>query len=184
MALKIPVLLGTAREGAFSDKAAAYMHQLLMLRGVESTLVDPEDYHEKKTIEKEQVQPWSTIMKEADGLVIVTPEYNHGYPGPLKEMIDTLYEEFARKPVAVCGVSSGGLGGARVVEQVKLVMIDLHMCPIRESVYFSNCRDLFNEDGSIKDPAYDERCATMFEELFWFANVLKAGREGRVDVGL
>jgi NAD(P)H-dependent FMN reductase len=180
--LSIPVLLGTARDGAWSDLAAKYVNGLLVMRGVESVLVDPEDYHEKKTFEQEHVQPWAEIMDRADGLVIVTPEYNHGYPGPLKEMLDALYEEFAKKPVAVCGVSAGGLGGARVVEQVKLVTVELHMCPIRESVYFSNCRELFNEDGSIKDPAYDERCAKMFEELLWYARALKDGREGKTDL--
>jgi NAD(P)H-dependent FMN reductase len=179
MPLSIPVLLGTAREGALSDAAAAYVAKLLAARGVETQVIDPADYHEKKTFEKERVKPWADIMAKADALIIVTPEYNHGYPGPLKEMLDTLYEEFARKPVAVCGVSSGPLGGARGVEQVKLVTIELHMCPIRESVYFSNVRDLFNPDGSIKNPMFDDFCAKMFEELFWYANALKAGREGK-----
>jgi NAD(P)H-dependent FMN reductase len=121
-------------------------------------------------------------MKKADGLVIVTPEYNHGYPGPLKEMLDALYDEYAKKPVAVCGVSSGGLGGARVVEQIRQVAITLKLVPISEAVYFSNCRELFNEDGSIKDPSYDERCTKMFEELFWYARVLKDGRDGKVEM--
>ena len=177
MSLKIPVLLGTMRDQAMSDFAAKYVNQLLILKGVDSQLIDPEDYHEKKSFEREHIQPWSDIMKSADGLIIVTPEYNHGYPGPLKEMLDALYEEFARKPLAVCGVSAGGLGGARVVEQVKLVGIELHMCPIRESVYFSNVRELFNEDGTIRDKSYEARCETMFEELFWFANALKGSRQ-------
>lgn len=176
MQLSIPVLNGTIRDGAMTDFAARYVNQLLILKGINSRLVDPEDFHEKKSFEKEHPEPWSTIMKEADGLIIVSPEYNHGYPGPLKEMLDALYEEFARKPVAVCGVSAGGLGGARVVEQLKLVTVELHMCPIRESVYFSNVRELFNEDGSIKDKSYDARCEKMFEELFWFANALKNAR--------
>lgn len=174
--LSIPVLLGTMREGAVSDLAAIYMNRQLLNRGIESQLIDPADYHEKKTFEQEHVKPWSDIMSHADGLVIVTPEYNHGYPGPLKEMLDALYEEFARKPVAVCGVSAGGLGGARVVEQVKLVTIELHMVPIRESVYFSNARGLFNEDATIKDSNYDMRVGTMIDELIWFAEALKKSR--------
>ena len=179
--LKIPVLLGTARDGRCSEHAAKYVHKLLKLKGVESEFIDPRDYHEKKTFEKEHVKPWSDIMRAADALIIVSPEYNHGYPGTLKEMIDTLYEEYARKPVAVCGVSAGGLGGARMVEQVKLITIELHMCPIRESVYFSNCRDLFDDKGAIKDLSYEDRCNKMFEELFWFAHALKQGREGKID---
>lgn len=182
--LSIPVLLGTARDGASSDMVAAYVHGLLHQRGVTSDLIDPEDYHEKKTFEAEHVKPWADIMDAADGLIIVTPEYNHGYPGALKEMLDALYDEFEKKPVAICGVSSGGLGGARVVEQVRQVAIALKLHPVESAVYFSNCRELFNEDGSIKNPAYDERCAKMFEELFWYAHVLKAGREGKIDLGM
>lgn len=174
--LSIPVLLGTARDGAASDAAAIYVNRQLLNRGITSELIDPADYHEKKTFEQEHVKPWSDLMSAADGLVIVTPEYNHGYPGPLKEMLDTLYDEFARKPVAVCGVSAGGLGGARVVEQVKLVTIELHMVPIRESVYFSGVRDLFNDDATIKDASYDARVGKMIDELVWYAEALKVAR--------
>lgn len=180
--LSIPVLLGTMRDNAVSDAVAKYIQGLLVTRGVESVVVDPEDYHEKKTFEAEHVQPWADIMTKADGLVIVAPEYNHGYPGPLKEMLDALYDEYAKKPVAICGVSSGGLGGARVVEQLRQIVITLKLVPTSEAVYFSNVRELFNEDGSIKDPAYDERCTKMFEELFWYARVLKDGRDGKVDL--
>ena len=176
--LSIPVLLGTMRDGAMSDLAAIYMNRQLLNRGITSEIIDPADYHEKKTFEKEHIKPWSDIMNAADGLVIVTPEYNHGYPGPLKEMLDTLYDEFAKKPVAVCGVSAGGLGGARVVEQVKLVTIELHMVPIRESIYFSGVRELFNEDATIKDSSYDKRVATMIDELVWYAEALKKARMG------
>ncbi len=177
MSLSIPVLLGTARDNASSDLVAAYVHKLLVLRGIESELIDPSDYHEKKTFEQEHIQPWAGIMQKADGLILVTPEYNHGYPGPLKEMLDALFEEFARKPAAICGVSSGGLGGVRVAEQLKLILNELRMVAIREAVFFSNVRDLFNADGSIKDPSFDERCNKMFDELLWYANVLKYGRE-------
>ncbi len=180
--LSIPVLLGTARDGASSDLAAKYVHELLVMRGVLSELIDPEDYHEKKTFEAEHVQPWADIMTKADGLVIVTPEYNHGYPGPLKEMLDALFDEYAKKPVAICGVSSGVLGGARAVEQLRQVAITLKLVPVSEAVYFANCRELFNDDGSIKDASYDERCTKMFEELFWYARVLKDGRDGKVDM--
>ncbi|HWQ99834.1 MAG TPA: NADPH-dependent FMN reductase [Candidatus Methylomirabilis sp.] len=178
--LSIPVLFGTAREGNASEPAAKYIHALLKARAIETALVLPRDYHDKKTLERAAPKPWAELMANADGLVIVTPEYNHGYPGGLKEMIDALYDEYARKPVAICGVSAGGLGGARVVEQLRQVMVELHMCPIREAVYFSNIRDLFNPDGSPTDPSLEKRCNVMFEELFWFARVLKAGREGTV----
>ncbi|MBD3251481.1 NADPH-dependent FMN reductase [Candidatus Uhrbacteria bacterium] len=184
MKLNIPILLMTMRDGAVSDQAAQFVQRQLVSRGVESVIVDPEDYHEKKSFEQEHVQPWSEIMKAADALVIVSPEYNHSMPGPGKEMLDTLYEEYEKKPVAICGVSSGTLGGARVIEHLKTVMIELKMVAIREAMYFAKARELFNEDGTIKDASYEQWMDKMFTELFWYAHVLKAGREGKIDVGL
>jgi NAD(P)H-dependent FMN reductase len=178
--LNIPVLYGSSREGHLSEPCARYIWNLLKSRGIETTLVLPADYHEKKTLERAAPKPWADVMKEADGLIIVTPEYNHGYPGELKELMDSLYTEYHKKPVSICGCSAGGLGGARVVEQLRQVIVELHMCPTREAVYFSAIQNLFDADGKITDPSYEKRCDIMFEELFWYARVLKAGREGSV----
>jgi NAD(P)H-dependent FMN reductase len=178
--LNIPVLYGSSREGHKSEPAAQYICDLLKARAVETTLVLPADYHKGKTLEKAEPKPWAEIMAKADGLIIVTPEYNHGYPGELKELMDSLYTEYAKKPVAICGCSAGGLGGCRVVEQLRQVVVELHMCPTREAIYFSSIQTLFGPDGKITDPSYEKRCDVMFEELFWYARVLKAGREGKV----
>ena len=118
---------------------------------------------------------WKEIMEHADALVIVTPEYNHSYPGELKLLLDSLYEEYEKKPVGVCGVSAGGLGGARVALHIKQVLIELKMIPARNSVYFSNVKDLFNESGTIKDTSYGERVGTMLEEIFWYTSALRKG---------
>ena len=80
-------------------------------------------------------------MLAADGLIVVSPEYNHGYPGPLKEVLDSLYEEYEHKPIGICG-AGGGLGGSRAVEQLRLVAIELKLVPIREALYFPMVWDL------------------------------------------
>lgn len=80
-------------------------------------------------------------------------------------MLDLLYEEYAGKPVAFCGVSVGGFGGARVVEQLKLVALSLKMLPIPETVYFSNVLSLFDKNGKIQDSSYAETVKTMLEGL-------------------
>ena len=98
-------------------------------------------------------------------MIIVSPEYNHGYPGELKMMLDLLYKEYAQKPIGFCGVSAGGLGGARVVEQLRLVSIEFHMIPIREAMYFSSVQDLFEENGKIKDESYSPRITKFLNEL-------------------
>lgn len=177
MSYIIPVLLGSAREGRVSDKAAAYMVSKLKERGAESSLIDPRDYMTGKSLELTSPKPWSDIMQSADALVIVSPEYNHGYPGELKELIDSCKAEYVRKPVAICGASAGGLGGARVVEQLRQVMIELRMSPIREALYFSDHFNLWNEDGSIKDPSYDTRVQPLLDELLWYTQALQEARK-------
>lgn len=110
----------------------------------------------------------------ADALIIVSPEYNHGYPGELKMCLDMLYKEYFKKPVGFCGVSVGFLGGARAVEQLRQVAVELHMVPIREAVYFSKVGELFNEKGEIKSQSYFEIVQHFLNELVWYAEKLKS----------
>lgn len=180
MPLTIPVLLGTAREGRTSDKAAVYVAHLLEERGAQSRMIDPRELLANIDHRKIFSDAWAPVIEKADALVIVTPEYTHGYPGTLKDVLDSAYKEYARKPVAICGCSAGGLGGARVVEQLREVVVELRMVPIREAVYFSNNTQLWNDDGSIKDPSYEKRVNVMLDELLWYAEVLKTGRETRM----
>jgi NAD(P)H-dependent FMN reductase len=161
----MPIILGTAREGRQSEKAAKFMLGEAAKYGLQSEIIDvrsPEGYAEKIT--------------KADGLIIVSPEYNHGYPGALKQLLDTCYKEYEHKPVGICGVSSGILGGARMVEQLRQVVIELHMVPIREAIYFSSVAALFDESGAMKDASYAARVKKFLDELAWYAGALKAAR--------
>jgi NAD(P)H-dependent FMN reductase len=126
-------------------------------------------------------EPWQEAMLRADGLVIVTPEYNHGYPGELKIVLDSLYGEYVHKPVAICGVSMGPFGGVRVVEQLRQVVIELSMVPLRNAMYFSGARQAFGEDGQPLDAALVTRLQPMFDELLWYARALKQAREATTE---
>ncbi|HEU0050939.1 MAG TPA: NADPH-dependent FMN reductase [Patescibacteria group bacterium] len=175
-ALFIPVLFGSIRDERISDKDAAYVASLLKARGIQTELIDPKSLHKAESTERKDPEPWASLMEKADALVIVSPEYNHGYPGALKEVLDSCYDEYKHKPVAICGASGGGLGGARAVEQLRQVVIELSMVPIHNAVYFSMHQNLWDEKGQIKDPSYAERVNTMIDELTWYAHALKAAR--------
>ena len=181
--MNIPIILGTAREGRQSEKAAKYMLQQAKEANIESEIIDTEfldvrDYRIAATGEQTPAaKAFSEKMTRADGLIIVSPEYNHGYPGELKMMIDMLYKEYNRKPVGICGVSAGALGGARVVEKLRLVVVELQMVPIREAVYFPKIQELFDESGNIKDESYAQKVQTFLEELLWYARALKEARD-------
>jgi NAD(P)H-dependent FMN reductase len=91
--------------------------------------------------------------------------------------LDSFFSEFNRKPVGIIGVSSGAVGGARMVEQLRLVAIAFEMVPINAVVYFSNAKELFDEKGVfLKKETYAPRFKKFFDELVWYARALKATR--------
>ena len=187
--LFIPILLGSGRIGRESEKAARYvLEQAKKYENFETEFLDVRDFvvfpltgrvddeGELVGAALKKSKQWKEIMGRAHGLIIVSPEYNHGYPGELKLMLDQLYEEYNRKPVGICG-AAGRLGGGRMVEVLRIALIELQMVPIRQAVYFQNVYNLFDESGKIKDPKYEELLKVFFDELVWYAKALKTARE-------
>ena len=181
--LFIPVLLGTAREGRESEKAARFVFAELEKEAeVKTELIDVREIVMSETIPSWVDSPvtakWKEIMKAADALVIVTPEYNRGYPGELKLLLDSALKEYKKKPVAVCGVSDGLYGGARVVELMKPSLTHMGLVPISRVVLVNNVDTLFDETGKIKEAEnWQKKTKGLFEELLWYSKVLKEGRE-------
>ncbi|MGV8176140.1 MAG: NADPH-dependent FMN reductase [Methanothrix sp.] len=177
----IPVILGTARAGRQSEKAARFMLAKALEAGLESEIIDVRDYRLEATDNsKESPQAKKLALKalRADGLIIVSPEYNHGYPGELKMMLDMLFSEFAHKPVGICGVSSGPWGGVRMVEQLREVCLAFHLVPTGEAVHFPKVQELFDEQGRFLGKSQHGQARRLLEELIWYASALK-GAEGQ-----
>lgn len=176
----IPVILGTARIGRQSEKAARFMLDQAIAFGLESEIIDVRDFRTEAT-DNTQTLPQAMRLAEkvtkADGFIIVSPEYNRGYPGELKMMLDMLFVQYHRKPVAICGVSNGGFGGSRMIQQLKLVCTALHMLPLEDAIYFSRVEELFDESGAIKKQSYYTQAKRLLEELVWHAEALSAARE-------
>lgn len=177
----IPIILGTAREGRQSEKVANFILQETLKASVESEIIDVRDFIIEATDNSgnfPQAKELAGKITKADAIIIVSPEYNHGYPGELKMMLDMLYDQYARKPIGICGVSSGIYGGVRVVEQIRLVAVELGMVPTRSAIYFSSIKDLFDENNNIKIDSYYSRVKRFLEEIAWYAKALKRAREG------
>ena len=115
-------------------------------------------------------------LERADAFIIVTPEYNHGYPAPLKHLIDSVNKEWQAKPVAF--VSYGGVsGGLRAVEQLRQVFAEVHATTMRNSVSFANAWEQFDERGNLFAPARAEKSMEMMlAQLRWWASALKIAR--------
>lgn len=178
--LFIPVILGTTRKGRRSESAARFVFEETKKRaGVETEFIDIGKIPMRLDDAGEQMkdQAFSDLVKRADGLILVVPEYNHGYPGLLKHALDMNLEEYIHKAVGICGVSAGPFGGTRVIEALLPVMRELGLVVIFNDVNFGRVSEIFSEDGKLLDAGFVGRTAKFLDELIWMARVLRYGRE-------
>src|SRR5918911_885846 len=178
--LSIPVILGTPRQGRLSEHVARVMvEQLCKREDVQTSLIDVRHLNLSPMDAGEAIKDaaLSEAMLRADGLIIVAPEYNHGYPGILKHVLDSNLKEYIHKPVGLCGVSAGGFGGTRVVESLLPVMRELGLVTIFWDVNVSSAGKVFDAAGRLLDEALPRRIDKMLGELIWMARVLRYGRE-------
>jgi NAD(P)H-dependent FMN reductase len=183
--LFIPIILGTARRGRQSENVARFVFEQTKKRAdVETELIDVCKLPMKLDDAGEQMKDpkFSATINRCDGLIIVTPEYNHGYPGLLKHALDMNLEEYIHKAVGICGVSAGPFGGARVIEGLLPVMRELGLVTIFWDVNFGNVEKLFDEQGNLLDQSYVRRLDKFLNELIWMARVLRYGRENIPEV--
>ena len=181
--LDIPIVLGSIRRNRRSHAAAQLIAERVVAAGCQTQVVDLRElalpmYDEEESSENHAaVTAFRQRMAAADATIWLTPEYNHSFTSAVKNATDYLHTEIRRKPAAVCGLSAGATGGARAVEQFKLVLIELHAVPIRESVYFSDARTLFDAEGNAPRPDLVERIDYLIASLVWYARALDWGRE-------
>lgn len=180
--LFIPVLLGTNREGRMSEHVAKFLVEEIKKRDDMATqLFDVAEFDLPKVGYggeiKDQFPEYRDAIIKADGLIVVAPEYNHGYPGRLKSVMDLLLQEYIHKAVGLVGVSAGGFGGTRVIEALVPMVRELGLAVTFSDLTVSKVQTVFDEQGKLKDEAYIERAEGFLAELAWLATVLRYGRE-------
>ena len=178
--LLILVLVGTTRVQRESIKAAEYVARVgKTYDELEIELVDPKDFNfPGDGNDPEGKDPrYSELTAKADGLFIVTPEYNHSFPGSLKRMLDSESKNYIHKPVAIAGASSGSWGGVRAVESLVPAMREMGLIVTFTSCYFPRVQEMFDEKGQPKDERTGDSVRKVYDELIWMAKVLKQGRE-------
>jgi NAD(P)H-dependent FMN reductase len=127
---------------------------------------------------KDSFPEWRDAIINADGLVIVTPEYNHGYPGTLKSVLDLLLPEYIHKVVAFAAVSAQVWGGVRVIEALVQTSRELGLAVTFTDLNFPRVQTLFDENGNLIDEkAYESRVKAFLDELIWMSKTLRWGRE-------
>jgi len=189
--INVKIIAGSTREGRFSDKAAAWVAEELKKQdGVAVEVLDLRDYPmpffdesvspsmKQEPYKNKDVARFTAKIAEGDAFVMVTPEYNRGTSGVLKNALDWVYPEWNNKAVAF--VSYGSVGGARAVEQLRLVAIELQMAPIRNAVHIPGehyFKAVFGK-MDVKDlfPLVAKQSEGMVTQLLWWARALKTAR--------
>ncbi len=180
--LLLPVLLGTNRKNRNSVRPARWLIGEMEKRAeIQTRLFDATDFalpHDDYGQGIKDLFPeWRDTIIQADGLVIVTPEYNHGYPGSLKAILDLLLKEYIHKAVAFVGVSAGPWGGTRVIEAMVPMVRELGLAVTFSDLNFPSVQKTFDADGKLLDQAFEKRAKDFLDELVWMSRTLKWGRE-------
>ena len=185
-ALRIGIVIGSTRPGRSSESVARWVHELAQRRtDAHYELVDIADYELPLFDEpaspmfgrytKPHTKAWSQRISSLDGFVFVTPEYNHGVPAALKNALDFLYYEWNNKAAGF--VSFGGIGGARAVEHLRLVLAEFQVATVRAQVLLSLIYD-FEKFTSFKPlPHHESEVSTMLDQVVSWAAALKSVRD-------
>jgi len=184
-ALNVLIIAGTVRQGRngrkvadwyhLEAKKAAPQHQYQLLDAAELNLplfdqAMPPSMHKYNEAQTKLAE----TIGWADAFVVIAGEYNHGYTGSLKNLLDYIYSEWNRKVVAYVGY--GGLGGGRAVEQLIPVFAELQVASLRQHVYIMDVWAALDEHGAPKDSHKRGDIAKQLEELTWWGHALKAAR--------
>ncbi len=180
---QIAIISSSVRTGRNSDRVALYFKNYLTenkLAAVE--MLDLNEYKfplfdERLRLQKnppDAVHDFAQKVTNADGVIIVTPEYNGGYPASLKNVIDLLYDEWYHKPTAISMVSEGNFGGAQVIVSLQFILWKMRAWTVPAMFPVSRVRETFDEDGNPADKAaIDKRAAIFIKELFWYIEANK-----------
>jgi NAD(P)H-dependent FMN reductase len=176
--MRLAIVIGSVREGRFGPTVANWFAGQARERNeFDVDVIDLAGFDFPPSMASSpDVERFAERIGAADAVVIVTPEYNHSYPGPLKTAIDSLGEQWHARPVGL--VSYGGIsGGLRAVEPLRVVFAELHAMTIRDTVSFHGAWGQFDDDGQPRDPeAVNGAARVMLDQLAWWARALNAAK--------
>jgi NAD(P)H-dependent FMN reductase len=191
--LKLKILIGSTRAGRAADRVVPWVARHAQARNTfdvdvldlrewnlpmfTETIHTVGDFHDP-TYSQPLIRRWNDTIRDADAVLIVTPEYNHSIPAVLKNALDSLFFSFAlrNKPAGIVGYSAGPVGGARSVEHLAHVLIEAETVPLRNTVLIPAVQDAFAETGDPANPATQAALEVLLEDLEWWGRVLADAR--------
>ncbi|GAC1413034.1 MAG: hypothetical protein NVSMB66_3860 [Candidatus Doudnabacteria bacterium] len=167
--MKIGIILGSIRKGRLGERVALWAQKRLAAhQGIEAVMLDLKEYplpfydqaeqpsKMEGPYESDVANKWAAKVSEMEGFIIVTPEYNHGYPAVLKNALDYLYAPWNNKPVSFVSYSTGPIGGARVVEQLRQIAPTLKLTVLIEAMHLGQAQETLNAEGDLQSGPYNE----------------------------
>lgn len=182
----IPVILGSIRRNRESAKVAKFaLDWLRKLEGVTTELLDLKELNlpmmEERLRFRDDGPPsvvlFSSKIREADSILIVTPEYNGGYPGVLKNALEYLKDEYRHKPFGIITVSAVETAGILCLVSLRQIVLQMGGLPIPAALMVAHVKKSFDGEGKSLDPAFAKKARFFFDELLWFAEALAAQRK-------
>lgn len=172
--MHITIVLGTARKERKSERVFTVLGEAF--RRQEQATVEMVDVRDHVTIPEtipnwgvggadEVPTKWKDIVAETDSFVFVLPEYNHGYPGEWKLLVDSLFAEYAGKKAYIVGVSGGSFSGVRVSDHVKPILVELNFNVQKTGLYVGSVTDTISEDGEVADEKFSKRVRKFVDEV-------------------
>jgi NAD(P)H-dependent FMN reductase len=178
----IQAILGSTREGRFGITVANWLEQVASMRkDMTFELIDLRDwpmpfFNFPKSPASGELAPeavdWSKKIKEGDGYVFISPEYNRGAPAVLKNALDYLWYEWNNKPLGLVGYG-GATGGSRALESLRVSAMELEMAPVRSEVTLTYARRQFDDDGNLKDEHHAKTANQMLDQVVAWAEVMR-----------
>lgn len=183
--MRIQVIVGSVREGRRAKPVADWAcAQAAARQDCSLELVDLKDWNlplmslAKPPIMGDYDDPlqqrWAQKVAQGDGYLFVAPEYNHGYSPALKNALDYLYSEWIRKPASF--ITYGGVAGARGVEQLRLVLVELRMAPLRDALHVADIGRKLNDGVFVGDENDASQLNVVLDDLVWWGTALSTAR--------
>lgn len=177
--MHIAIISGSVRTGRKSHNAAKYFHKYITAQHLATAeILDLKEYHfpvmEERLINlsdaPDSVKLFSEKIIKADAVILVSPEYNSGYPAAVKNAIDVLVKEWFHKPIGIVGVSDGNFGGVNAITQLQTILLKIKASPISTLFPVPLVKEAFDDEGNaINKEAMDKRAASFLKELLWVA---------------
>jgi NAD(P)H-dependent FMN reductase len=179
---KIAIISASVRQGRKSHNVALFFQQFIETNQLATVeMIDLKEYkfpifEERLSKIKDpspQMLQFSEKVKTADGIIIITPEYNGGYPASLKNAIDLLYPEWKRKPIALASISNGQYGGSQVLTSLSFTLAKIGATVVHSMYRVANVQDVYDESGTVKDATILKFAKTFLDELLWYTEACK-----------